>query len=183
MSDREEVFKVVLVLGMFILFLYFSYFLSTSFGVPGTKETYVLPEVKANGDPWYDRVVKPGEMQATSWVLENTGKDQKFVSDIFGGELIMGMTTRVPTVGGDWANAPNPVQLMGDTNTIYTTTDAETAYDLAVEHNATYVWVPLSRTEFSGYGWEAVQTDKFENQTYFKLLYNNSDVKIYEVLK
>ncbi|HEY3421733.1 MAG TPA: hypothetical protein VGK13_01145 [Methanocellaceae archaeon] len=182
MRSIVDFLKYALVLLMFVLFIYSSYFMSAwSFTVPTTTNQYSLPEVKANADPWYDRVIKADEMQSTGWILDHTNKSDRFVADIFGAEMIMGMTTRVSTTGGDWANAPDPVKMMGDTNQIYTTDNATTAHDVAREENATYVYVP-DRYTFSGYGWEAVQTDKFNDTRYFQLMYQNPDVSIYKVL-
>jgi hypothetical protein len=182
MSGIVDMAKYGIVLLMFALFLYVAYFMNGSYQVPSTDSYYMFPEVKANADAWYGRVVLPGEVNATQWVTESTNKSDKFVSDIFGAELIMGMTTRVSTVGGDWANAPNPVKVMGDTNKIYTTTDSWEAYNLAVEDNCTYVWLP-NRDTFSGYEWTYGDHQKFDDQQYFKLVYENKDVKIYKILE
>jgi hypothetical protein len=181
MRSIVDISKYALVLLMFALFVYSAYFMSGSIGIPTTSSSYSLPEVKANADPWYDRVVKPGELQSASWINDNTSQSDKFVADIFGAETIMGMTTRVSTTGGDWANAPDPIRMMSDTNQIYITDNATTAYDLAIAENATYVFAP-NRYTFSGYGWEAVQMDKFNDTRYFQLMYQNPDVSIYKVL-
>lgn len=181
MSRVIDILKVALVATMFLTILYSSYIMSGNLAVPFTKDYYAFPEVKANADPWYDRVVKQGEFQATGWINENTNKSDKFVADIFGAELIMGMTTRVSTVGGDWANAPNPVKLMGDTNTIYISNDAKTAHDMAIGNNASYIFLP-NRYTFSGYGWELPDYEKFTDTEYFQVVYENPDVTIIKVL-
>lgn len=140
-----------------------------------------VPEVKYECDFYYDPVVSRGEFNATYWILDNTKKGDKFVADIFAGELIMGMTTRVSTTGGDWANAPNPIKMMSDTNQIYVTDNATVAHDLAREENATYLFAP-NRYTFSGYGWETGNYDKLNDTNYFQLMYQNPDVSIYKVL-
>ena len=174
--------KYGLVILMFLLFIYTSYFMSGQYLIPDTTDSYYLyPEVKVNADAWYGRVVLPGELNATTWVNENLNKSDKFVADIFGAELIMGMTTRVSTVGGDWANAPNPIKVMGDTNQFYTTTDPTEAYNLAVADNCTYAWVP-NRNTFSGYDWSFGDRAKFNDTDYFQLVYENPDVQIYKIL-
>lgn len=183
MTGITDIAKYGLVILMFLLFIYTSYFMSGQFLVPGTTDSYYLfPEVKTNADAWYGRVVLPGELNATAWVNENLNKSDKFVADIFGAELIMGMTTRVSTVGGDWANAPDPIKVMSDTNQIYITTDPAIAYDLAVQDNCTYVWLP-NRNTFSGYDWSYGDHDKFNNTQYFRLVYENPDVQIYKILE
>lgn len=183
MRSNVEILKYAFVLLMFVLFIYSSYFMSAwSFVVPTTTSSYSLPEVKANADPWYDRVVTAGEMQSTGWILNNTNESDKFVADIFGAEMIMGMTTRVSTTGGDWANAPDPVKMMSDTNQVYVTDNATLAHDVAVEEHADYVFSP-NRYTFSGYGWEAVNQTKFGDPQYFQLEYQNPSVSIYKVLQ
>lgn len=182
MTGIADFAKYGLVILMFLLFIYTSYFMSSSFVVPGTESYYMFPEVKVNADAWYGRVVLPGELNATTWVNENLNKSDKFVADIFGAELIMGMTTRVSTVGGDWANAPDPIKEMSDTNQIYVTTDPAVAYNLATDNNCTYVWLP-NRNTFSGYDWSYGDHDKFNNTQYFKLVYENPDVQIYKILE
>jgi uncharacterized membrane protein len=182
MTGIADFAKYGLVILMFLLFIYTSYFMSGTYMVPTTDSYYYFPEVKTNADSWYGRVVTPGELEATDWVNANLNKTDKFVADIFGAELIMGMTTRVSTVGGDWANAPDPVKVMSDTNRIYTTTDPWEAYKLAREDNCTYVWLP-NRNTFSGYDWVYGEHQKFEDQQYFRLVYENDDVKIYKILE
>jgi len=141
-----------------------------------------LPEVKYQCDFYYDRVVSMGEYNATLWILNNTGKDDKFVADIFAAELIMGMTTRVSTEGGDWANAPDPISMMSHTNEIYKTGDAARAHELARLERADYVFVPY-RGLYTGW-WlpkEEVCYDKFNDSGYFEPVFSNDDVAIYRV--
>lgn len=141
-----------------------------------------MVQVKKQVDPWLTPVITEGELEVTIWINENTSPDDRFVADIFGGELIMGMTTRIPIVGGDWANAPNAAQNMLDAQTIYTTMSSKEAYDLCKEHNCTYVFVPLSRQIHAGYGWKDVEVTKFSDTNYFELAYENRDVRIYRVI-
>lgn len=181
MTGIVDFVKYTLVLLMFIMFVYEAYFMVGTLSIPGVSGSFGFPEVKYNADPWYDRVVTPGEMESTGWIIDNTNTSDRFVADIFGAELIMGMTARSSTTGGDWANAPNPVKLMGDTNLIYNTEDAQVAHDKAVEDNASYVFLP-NRNTFSGYEWTYGNHTKFDDQRYFSLLYQNPDVTIYRVL-
>ncbi len=181
MAGPVDLLRYGLVIAMFLLFINEAYFMEGNFLIPTTSSYFMLPEVKVNADAWYSRVVTPGEMEATGWINANTNESDKFVADIFGAELIMGMTTRVSTIGGDWANAPDPIKYMSDTNTIYTTNDAGVAHRLAREENCSYVFLPERQT-FSGYEWVYGDHQKFEDEEYFKLVYENSDVKIYKVL-
>jgi uncharacterized membrane protein len=181
MSGITDLARYGLAILMCLVFLYTAYFMSGTYAIPSTSSYYFYPEVKANADPWYGRVVTQGEMDATGWINAFTDRSDKFVADIFGAELIMGMTTRVSTVGGDWANAPDAVKVMGDTNRIYTTSDPATASQLAREYNCSYVFLP-NRNTFSGYDWVYGDHQKFEDTQYFRLAYENPDVKIYEVL-
>ena len=68
-----------------------------------------MASVQKQSGPWLDPVVTKGELDSTSWIKANTPPTAHFEADIFGGELIMGMTTRIPIVGGDWSNAPDPI--------------------------------------------------------------------------
>jgi len=143
-----------------------------------------IGEVHIDGqaDPWLAQCVTKGEVEATIWINENTSPDDRFVADIFGGELIMGMTTRVPIVGGDWANAPNATQNMADAEKIYLTKSPGEASSLCKKHNCTYVFVPLQRQIHAGYGWKEVEVTKFSDTNYFELAYENQDVRIYRVI-
>jgi hypothetical protein len=181
MSGSIGFAKYGLIVLMCLIFLYAAYFMGGTYIIPSTSDYYFFPEVKANADPWYGRVVTAGEMESTAWINANTNKSDKFVADIFGAELIMGMTTRVSTVGGDWANAPNPVKVMSDTNSIYSTSDPAEAYQLAREDNCSYVFLP-NRNTFSGYDWIPGDHQQFDDPQFFQLMYENPDVKIYKVL-
>lgn len=139
-----------------------------------------LPEVKYQCDFYYDRVVGPGEFNATRWIRDNTDKQDKFVADIFGAEVIMGMTTRVSTEGGDWANAPDPVSMMAHTNDIYKTDNATLAYELAKLEKADYVFLPY-RGLYTGW-WlpkEDVNYTKFSDTRYFEPVFVEDNVSIY----
>ncbi len=181
MTGISDFVKYGLVILMFLLFVYTAYFMSGSYLIPMTNSYYMFPEVKTNADAWYGRVVLPGELNATDWVNANLNMSDKFVADIFGAELIMGMTCRVSTVGGDWANAPDPVKVMSDTDRIYKTSDAGEAYQLAKADNCSYVLSP-NRDTFSGYDWVYGDRQKFDDPQFFQLMYENPDVKIYKVL-
>jgi hypothetical protein len=142
-----------------------------------------LPEVKYQADFYYERIVSKGEYDATLWVLNNTNRSDKFVADIFSAELIMGMTTRVSTVGGDWANAPDPIGKMTNTTEIYETDDPYIASYFAKVENADYIFLP-KRNLYTG--WEILEQDinftKFNDGRYFKEVYSDQSVTIYKVL-
>ncbi len=141
-----------------------------------------MVQVKKQIDPWLTPVITEGELEATMWIKENTSLEDRFVADIFGGELIMGMTTRIPIVGGDWANAPNAAQNMLDVERIYLTMSPGEASNLSKKHNCTYVFAPLQRQIHAGYGWKEVEVTKFSDTNYFELAYENQDVRIYRVI-
>jgi hypothetical protein len=143
--------------------------------------TYGMANVQKQGDLWLNPVVTEGELGSTTWIKSNTQATDHFQSDIFGGELIMGMTTRIPIVGGDWANAPDPITNMKDSQQIYQTDSASEAQALCKQYNLSYVFVPLNRMVFCGFGWVSFNATKFDNSDYFKLAYSNEDVRIYEV--
>ncbi|MDY6966723.1 MAG: hypothetical protein SVM80_12305 [Halobacteriota archaeon] len=139
-------------------------------------------QLKNQVDSWLKPVVSEGELLSTNWIATNTSEDDKFAAGIFGGELIMGMTTRVPLVGGDWANAPDPTQNMADANEIFLTNSSKRAFDLCKKQNCTYVFVPMDRKIHTGYGWIDISSEKFSDQKYFDLVYENQDVQIYAVV-
>lgn len=143
-----------------------------------------LPEVGYYGDTYKSpAVVIAGEMDAMPWIANHTAASDKFVADIFGAEVIMGMTTRRSTVGGDWANAPDPVRLMTDTDRIYKTDDPAEASGLAKALNATLVYLPRRRLHT---GWWLSGGDynasKFDDGRYFERVYDDAGVTIYRIL-
>jgi len=144
--------------------------------------TYGMTSVRKQSDLWLDPVVTKGELESTSWIKANTQPTDRFQADIFGGELVMGMTARIPIVGGDWANAPDPISNMRDAQLIYQTNAASEAHLLCKQYNLSYAFVPLNRQVFCGFGWIPVDASKFDNNRYFKLEYSNEDVRIYKVV-
>ncbi len=209
MSDRWMLVKAAGVVVLFGLMVYWAYFLSfhVSLGdvrnvspgflqgeidraiarMPPDQQSGIdlpLPEVGHYGDTYKSpAVVIAGEMDAMPWIRNNTAAGDKFVADIFGAEVIMGMTTRVSTIGGDWANAPDPIRLMGDTNEIYKTDDPAKASLMAKGMNATLVYMP--RRMLNTGWWVAVgeyNASKFGDERYFREVYNASDVTIYRIL-
>ncbi len=153
---------------------------------PGYNESLdlPLPEVGYVSDTYKGpAIVIADEMDAMPWILDHTNASDKFVADIFGAEVIMGMTTRLSTVGGDWANAPDPVRMMADTNEIYKTGDTEKASLLAKGLNATLVYLP-HRTLNAGWWlpWEEVNASKFADTRHFREVYSAGNVTIYRIL-
>jgi hypothetical protein len=208
MSARREWAKYIAVLALFLVMIYIGYFWQFQIslndvrahlpaflneqvqnalsGVPPDQVQsldFPLPEVKYQGDEYYTRIVSQGEMNATRWILNNTNVHDKFVADIFGAELIMGMTDRVSTEGGDWANAPDPISMMSHTYTIYTTDNASYASQLAKVEKADYIFLP-DRDMYTGW-WtpeNGVNYTKFDDTQYFQKVYTGDNVTIYRVL-
>ncbi len=209
MSDRKELAKTAVVVALFALMLFYAYFFTIDIsldnirniapepikgeidraiaGLPPDQRQNInlpLPEVRQYGDTYLGTAgVIPGEMTAMPWILENTNGSDKFVADIFGAEMIMGMTTRVSTEGGDWANAPDPIRMMTDTNEIYKTSDPANASQLAKALNATLVYLP--RRELNTGWWlplNEVNAGKFEDERYFRAVYSSDNVTIYRIV-
>jgi len=151
------------------------------FVVGWNDRTIVFPDVAHSSDMWLGSQVLPGEMVATQWINDHTRKSDKFVADIGGAEAIMGMTTRISLVGGDWANAPDPVRNMETAGRIYGTDDAAEAHEMAVANGCDYVFLPNRRLNTGTFDNNANAT-KFSNTTYFQVVYTNDDVSIYRVL-
>jgi len=209
MSGRREHVKALAVVALFAFMLYFAYFLSFHISLedvrnvspgfirgeidraisrlpPGQSSdlNLPLPEVGYIGDNYKGpAVVVPGEMDAVQWIRDNTNMTDRFVADIFGAEVIMGMTTRRSTEGGDWANAPDPVRLMADTHEIYRTDDPAKASRLAKALNATLVYLPRRMLHT---GWWLLYSDvnasKFDDERFFREVYNANNVMIYRIL-
>lgn len=182
--------------ALFILMLYAGYYLQGQIDLPtaltdplpaGTivgwnDKVISFPDVTHSSDMWLGSQVLVGEMDAAQWVKEHTQKTDKFVADIGGAEAIMGMTTRVSLVGGDWANSPDPVRNMELAGSIYgPRTNASEARNMALDSGCTYVWVPNRRVNTGTFDSD-ISKEKFTDPDYFQLVYNNDDLSIYRVL-
>ncbi len=195
MSSETGIVKLIAVVMMFGLILYAGYYARGQVDIPsfltdllpsGTVVNWVdrtisFPDVTHSSDMWLGSQVLPGEMVATQWINDHTQKGDKFVADIGGAEAIMGMTTRVSLVGGDWANAPDPIRNMETAGQIYRTDSAAEAHEMAVANGCDYIFLPerqLNTGTFDNFA----NATKFSNTTYFQLVYTNEDVSIYRVL-
>ncbi|MFH0922841.1 MAG: hypothetical protein V1811_02165 [Candidatus Micrarchaeota archaeon] len=142
----------------------------------------------ANGDygqaqwqakAWMDPVVTQNEAHAANWAEKTFEPRTVFVSDIFGGELLMSRGLE-GTEGGDWAIVPNVVGRMYDIQyKLYGANSSQQAHEFAKQYNAQYVWAP-DRSIFAGYEWKAVNNTLFENQEFFETVYDDG-TKIYRV--
>jgi hypothetical protein len=196
MSGVADIIRGAVVVALFILMIYAGYYLQGQIDLPsfltdplpaGTvvgwnDKVISFPDVSHSSDMWLGSQVLVGEMDATPWVKEHTLKTDKFVADIGGAEAIMGMTTRVSLVGGDWANSPDPVRNMELAGSIYgPRTNASEAHDMALGSGCSYVWVPNRQVNTGTFNSD-ISKDKFEDQAYFQLVYKNDDLSIYRVL-
>ncbi len=141
-----------------------------------------VKETQIQAGAWMDTVVTREEFAALDWIHANTRERTVFVTDIFGGELIMGETLREGVEGGDWAVVPEVVKRMSDVQyKFYGSSSAKEARDTALKYGAEYVWVP-NRRIFAGYEWKTpLENNKeFTNSTFFEKVFDNG-VKIYRV--
>jgi len=141
-----------------------------------------VKETQFQASPWMDTVVTREEFTALEWIRVNTLERAVFVTDIFGGELIMGETLREGVEGGDWAVVPGVVKRMHDVQyEFYGSTNAKQAWNTARKYGAEYAWIP-NRRIFAGYEWKTpLENNKeFENSTFFEKVFDNG-VKIYKV--
>jgi hypothetical protein len=209
MRGWKEVAKAAAVMALFALMFYCAYFLSVDVSLedvrnvsPGFIRSEIdreiaqlppgqphdidlpLPEVRRYGDTYMGTAgVMPDEMDAMPWIRDNTDESDRFVADIFGAEMIMGMTTRISTEGGDWANAPDPVKMMSETDEIYKTDDPAKASRMAKALNATLVYLPRRMLNTGWWRSEGeVNASKFGNESYFREVYSNGNVTIYRIL-
>ncbi|MCX6767750.1 MAG: hypothetical protein NTY90_03420 [Candidatus Micrarchaeota archaeon] len=129
--------------------------------------------------PWMNPVITPKEVAALDWVRQNTAERELFVTDIFGGELLMGRALREGTEGGDWAIVPNVVDRMADIDKIYDSKNSSEAWALAKKYGAKWVWVP-DRQLFAGFSWKSAQEQKFHDENFFELAYDDQ-VQVFKV--
>ncbi|HEY3273132.1 MAG TPA: hypothetical protein VGJ92_05185 [Methanocella sp.] len=195
MSDVAGIIRGVAVAIAFALMLYAGYYMQGQIDLPsfvtdllppgtvvgGNDQVIAFPDVAHSAGMWQGSQVLAGEMDAAQWVKDHTQGTDKFVADIGGAEAIMGMTTRVSLVGGDWANSPDPVHNMEITGRIYSTTNATDAHDMALDSGCAYVWLPNRRLNTGTFDNDASK-DKFEDAQYFQMVYKNDDITIYRVL-
>ncbi len=139
-----------------------------------------MNKAKGQADAWMSPVITQEEERTMEWIRENTPEREVFVTDIFGGEHMMGETLREGTEGGDWAIVPNVVERMGEINEFYKTTDAKRAYEIAKKYSAAYVLAP-NRQVFAGFEWMPVERSTLRNAQYFELVYDEGDMEIYRV--
>lgn len=145
--------------------------------------TVYLPEVekaRERGKPWMEPVVTLQEVKALEWVRAHTPERTVFVSDIFGGEQLMGGALREGTEGGDWAIIANVIERMQHSDEVFDTQNASRAWQLARQYNASYVWAP-NRQVFAGFSWKGIERTKFYDEQYFELAYADGDMHIYRV--
>ncbi|MEM4254930.1 MAG: hypothetical protein QXR53_01215 [Candidatus Norongarragalinales archaeon] len=166
-SDARKALQYVPVLLLFALVIYFA---NKDFDA-------ALNQAK----PWMNPVVSKNEVSALEWVLQNTPERTVFVSDIFGGELLMSVL-REGTEGGDWAIVPNVVQRMHDIQyNFYEAKSGRQAWETALKYRAEYVWVP-DRSLFPGFTWKGADYTIFGDSQYFEKVFDNGH-RIYKVKK
>ena len=130
--------------------------------------------------PWMNPVITKEEKKAGEWILKNTNGRETFVSDIFGGEFIMGTTLREATEGGDWAVVPDVVKKMGEIDEFYKTKDAKRANEIAKKYGAGYAIIP-NRQVFAGFGWMFPEKEKMNRTEFFQKVYEDNGFEIYRV--
>jgi hypothetical protein len=137
----------------------------------------------SQADAWMNPVLTKEEVVAVEWVKNNTPERTVFVSDIFGGELLMS-SLREGTVGGDWAIVLNVTDRMNAAHRIYLSEpqgySAEEAWNVAKKYNATYVWAP-NRMVHAGYGWIQIDKSKFMDARFFEKVYSRNGMEVYKV--
>ncbi|MEK6954356.1 MAG: hypothetical protein AABX01_05075 [Candidatus Micrarchaeota archaeon] len=139
-----------------------------------------MNKAKWQADAWMNPVVTQEEEKSMKWVRENTKERETFVTDIFGGEHMMGESLREGTEGGDWAIIPNVVTRMSEVNEFYKTSDAQKASEIAKRYNANYAMIP-NRQIFAGFEWLWPEKTKLQNTQYFELVYKDGDFEYYKI--
>ncbi|MFH1199745.1 MAG: hypothetical protein V1708_01630 [Candidatus Micrarchaeota archaeon] len=151
------------------------------FGAIASQANSDLNNATYQAKSWMSPVVTKAESKALSWVVQNSLERDVFVTDIFGGEHIMGNTLREGTEGGDWAIVPDVVARMGKIDEFYKSKDPKQAHDIAVKYNASFVLMP-DRQVFAGFGWYEPEKDKMQ-RPYFTQVYQDGGLTIYSVNK
>jgi hypothetical protein len=163
-------FVLIIVVGISILIL------------GGTAYYYNedINKAKWQADAWMSPVITPEEEKSMQWIAQNTKGRETFVTDIFGGEHLMGETLREGTEGGDWAIVPEVVTRMSEVNDFFKTADASHASGIAKKYNANYVLIP-NRQIFAGYEWLTPEKTKLQNTQFFERVYKDGELEIYKV--
>lgn len=139
-----------------------------------------MNKAKWQADAWMNPVITKEEELSMLWVRNNTSERETFVTDIFGGEHMMGETLREGTEGGDWAIIPNVVTRMSDINEFFKTSDARKAYEIAKNYRANYVMIP-NRQVFAGFEWLWPEKSKLQDNQFFELVYKDGDFEYYKL--
>ncbi|MFH1780209.1 MAG: hypothetical protein ABH803_03655 [Candidatus Micrarchaeota archaeon] len=128
--------------------------------------------------PWMNPILTQEEIKAIEWVKQNTPERTVFMSDIFGGELLMA-NLREGVEGGDWAIIPNVIERMDDVqHNFYEAETVETAWNTAKKYGAEFVWAP-NRQVFAGYAWVNIPSF-LEESEYFEKVFDNG-ARVYKV--
>ena len=128
-------------------------------------------------NPWLNTVVTSGEAAAAEQFARGTPQDTVFMSDIFGGELVMGLAARSAIIGGDWAANPAAPRQMSDAQEFYKTASADRAAELMRKYNITYAVFP-DRKLFCGYGWIDADESKMADPR-FSIAFDATGVRVY----
>ncbi|MBI5225247.1 hypothetical protein HY989_05235 [Candidatus Micrarchaeota archaeon] len=139
-----------------------------------------MNKAKWQSDAWMNPVITQKEERAMQWVRENTVEREVFVTDIFGGEHLMGETLREGTEGGDWAIVPEVVPRMSDVNEFFKTSDSAKAHEIAKKYGANFALIP-DRQLFAGFEWLSPDRSKFSNSDYFEMVYQDGEMQIFEI--
>ncbi len=162
-----------------LLLLFYALSLVIAGGL-GYYYTEDLNRATWQADAWMNPVITPEEEKAMDWVRDNTVERETFVTDIFGGEYLMGETLREGTEGGDWAVIPNVVTRMSDVNEFFKTPEPQKAYEIAKRYNANFVLIP-NRQIFAGFEWLHPDRTKLQNPQYFERVYQDGEFEIYKL--
>ncbi|MFH0835518.1 MAG: hypothetical protein V1881_04195 [Candidatus Micrarchaeota archaeon] len=129
-----------------------------------------------------DPVILKAEVDALSWVRENTPERTVFATDLVAGEMLMGHALREGIIGGDWAVVPSAVRRMRDVQPrIYGADNANSVCAMMTEYGARYLWVPKRKIS-SGYDEWIWPSDVFDDAQRFRRVFGNDGVAIYEVI-
>ncbi|MFQ5405754.1 MAG: hypothetical protein ACE5DI_01200 [Candidatus Micrarchaeia archaeon] len=131
-------------------------------------------------EPWYGAVLTKEETQAAIWADKNIPRKELFAADLFACETLTAVSQKTCTIGGAWELADNPNQRFSENEKAFTTNSTFEAYQILKKYNVKYVFYS-PRNAFYAYGWKYPQTEKFNDNKYFDVIYDKDEVKILKV--
>ncbi len=137
-----------------------------------TVVSLMIPSV-INAESVIDNGVSAGEVDALTWISENTKSSSVVLGNVFEGNLIIGLANRTNVIDTQFLFAPDRYY---DIDLIYTT---ESLYKAGVElskYDVDYIYFSDKTQEMFGID----EINYVSDLTCFELVYENEEAKVYE---